>query len=58
MNGWHVDDNGGLRTPSGMLVGQFTPTGDIEIMDRKEHRVVRLSLLTWIVLYLRWSARQ
>lgn len=58
MSDWSVDDDGGLRTPSGMLIGRFTPSGDLEILDRKEHRTVALSLLTWIVLFLRWRARQ
>lgn len=58
MREWSVDEDGGLRTPSGMMVGRFTTSGDLEILDRKEHQPVKLSLLTWIVLFLRWSARQ
>ena len=57
MDEWHVDADGSLRTPSGMKVAELTADGDVEVWDRVEHRVVRLSLLALVRLWLVWSTR-
>lgn len=52
---WHVDADGSLRTPSGMKVAELTRDGELAVLDRVEHGVVRLPLLALLRLWLDWS---
>lgn len=56
MDEWRIDDDGSVRTPSGMRVGKVTRDGVFEVMDRVEHRIVRISLARLLRLWLAWRS--
>lgn len=51
---WRIDNDGSLRTPSGMKVARVTPAGELEVMDRVEHERVRIGLVTLVRMWRRW----
>ena len=55
---WRIDDDGSLRTPSGMKVARLTPDGDIEVMDRVVHQRTTLSLAALMAMWRAWRNRQ
>lgn len=58
MDEWRIDDDGSLRTPSGMKIARLTRKGCIEVMDRIEHRTVRISLARLLELWLAWRSER
>lgn len=58
MDEWRIDEDGSLRTPSGMRVGKMTRDDCIEVMDRVEHRIVRISLARLLRLWLAWRSER
>lgn len=54
---WTVDDDGFLRTPSGMKAGRLTPDGELELPDKVEHRMVRIDLLALASMWREWMRR-
>jgi len=57
MDEWRIDEDGSVRTPSGMRVCKVTSDGRIEVMDRVEHRVVWISLARLLQLWLVWRSK-
>lgn len=56
--GWLVDESGGVRTPAGMLVFRWTPTGDLEVLDRKLNKLVTLTALELLRMRAEWMSRR
>lgn len=57
MNDWHIDEDGSLRTPSGMKVARLTRDGHIEVLDRVVHQPAALHLLALLKLWRAWRQR-
>lgn len=58
MFGWTVDEDGYLRTPSGMKAGRLTPECELEIADKVEHRPVKIPMLALMQMWLDWTAKR
>jgi hypothetical protein len=54
---WQIDADGSLRTASGMKVAELTADGYLEVVDRVEHQVVRVSLFYLVYLWQMWRSR-
>jgi len=53
---WRIDEDGSLRKPSGMKVAELTSDGYLDVLDRVEHRTVRIALDALLQLWLAWRS--